>query len=129
MHGMSRSPHSEILCCLRGGDSPINLGNDTDHDGILDGMEYVLGGSPSVYERASDFYGIVSGAEVPVFWTMPTNLLTDVAVEFKVSEDLIRWENAVEIDSADSSLRWFTIEDAGSVDQLFFKVVVFNLAE
>ena len=112
-----------------GGDSPINLGNDTDHDGILDGVEYVLGGSPVVYERASDFYGVVSGAEIPIFWTIQNNLAMDVAVEFKVSEDLLRWGNAVEMDSTDSSQRWFTIEDAGSVDQLFFKVVVSNLAE
>jgi hypothetical protein len=82
-----------------------------------------------VYERASDFYGVVSGAEIPIFWTIQTNLAMDVAVEFKVSEDLLRWGNAVEVDSTDSSQRWFTIEDAGSVDQLFFKVVVSNIAE
>ena len=73
------------------GDGVIHVSNDTDGDSIPDGVEYVFGGSASVVENTDDFYGFVPGSVVPTFWTRQTNLAQDVAVKFKVSDDLLSW--------------------------------------
>ena len=111
------------------GDGVIHVSNDTDGDSIPDGVEYVFGGSASVVENTDDFYGFVPGSVVPTFWTRQTNLAQDVAVKFKVSDDLLSWYDALEVESTDLSQRWFTIDASNDLERLFFKVEVSEVLE